>query len=314
MRVLIGTLIVILVLVGVGVGALYFYAQTISMSQQIDIDDADREADVRILFIGNSFTNYNDMHEMTAELLKQANPAWSDVLVARHAPDGRYLADHADEMNDISGDPRLRQALISGSETLRSWDYVILQEQSQIRGFGSNNESYLDSNRAAFDLASAASANGSEVVLLMTWGYREGDEMNPNAYADYLTMQDRITQGYDQLARDLSEGVAPTTVIPVGLGFRYVYFEIFQRGTEPLHPDLEFVGLYDNDGRHPSLAGSYMIACMTTAAITGQRVRPLSYVPEGLDAGYAAYIRSAVDAVVFDGALGARAYPYNSDN
>lgn len=300
---------VVTVLVGIGAGALYFYAEMITAQKQLDVKAADRAADVRILFIGNSFTNYHDMHIMTEQLLEQAVPEWDDALVMRHAPDGKRLYEHADEMNQ-DGKP-LNQALLSGSPTLRDWDYVILQEQSQILGFGAGNASYESSNEAAYALANAAYSNGSRVVLLMTWGYATGDDSNPGQYPDFLTMQDRITAGYDQLALNLTGRGIPTTVIPVGVGFRYTYLEIQSiRGTDPMNEQLEFRRLYEPDNYHPSVAGSYMTACMTVAAITGRRVSPLTYRPDGLSAEYAAYIRNAADAVVFDGRMGVRTYPY----
>lgn len=308
MRTVLIVLGVLTLLVGAGAGAAYFYVQMIAAGKSLDVDAADRTADVRILFIGNSFTNYHDMHTMTEKLLEEAVPEWDDALVMRHAPDGRRLYEHAADMNE-DGNP-LNQALISGSETLRAWDYVILQEQSQIPGFGAGNDDYETANEAAFALADAASRNGSRVVLLMTWGYAEGDDSNPGAYPDFATMQDRLTEGYDQLAMNLTGRGIPTTVIPAGLGFRYTYFEIYNRGTDPMNSQLEFRRLYEGDGRHPSVAGSYMVACMTVVAITGQPVRPLTYYPDGIDAGYAAYIRNAADQVVLQSAMGLRSYPY----
>ena len=74
---------------------------------------------VRILFIGNSFTNRNDLPGMVAQLAGSASPA-HDVRTERIIFNGMSLRAHWNR-----GDARkaIGQAV---------WDYVVLQEQSTL--------------------------------------------------------------------------------------------------------------------------------------------------------------------------------------
>ncbi len=74
----------------------------------------------RILFIGNSFTFENDLPGMFSKL---ANSGGHRVITGMAAQGGWTLADHVNSsatMNQISAS---------------KWDYVVLQEQSEIPAF-----------------------------------------------------------------------------------------------------------------------------------------------------------------------------------
>lgn len=300
----------IFAVLGAAVAVWFFFFME---SDTLDIGELDRPADQRVLFIGNSYTAYNDLHTLTARLMEQTNPAWNDVLAGRHVPGGQTFADHVLTLEDNTANPPLRQALVTGSDTLRAWDVVVLQEQSQIPGFDARNSQTAASLRAAAQLQAYIQPNGAVTLLFMTWGRRDGDSMNPDIYPNYRAMQQRLWDGYDRLAAEMRQQNpnAQVYVAPAGLAFFVVYSDDEAAGRNPTASDAVFYSLYVDDGSHPSLAGSYLAAATITAAYTGQRVTDLSFVPNGLSAERARYLREVADRTVFGNLFPGRDYPWN---
>src|SRR6266404_9499054 len=108
-------------------------------------------------------------------------------------------------------------------------DYVVLQEQSTLPV---KNATRMHENIRLFD--DAIRSAGSKTVLYMTWS-RQLEPQN----------QKLITDAYDAIGAELD-----AIVVPVGVAWQQAIAK---------HPDLN---LYDKDGSHPSLAGSYLAACV----------------------------------------------------
>jgi hypothetical protein len=125
------------------------------------------------------------------------------------------------------------QRAIAGSR----WDRVVLQEQSTLP---IKNARRMHENVRLFD--EAIRASGARTVLYLTWARRHAPET-----------QETITRAYREIGAELGADVAP-----VGEAWERVL------GT-PGHPDL-----YDTDGSHPSLAGSYLAACVLFATLFGE--------------------------------------------
>jgi hypothetical protein len=106
------------------------------------------------------------------------------------------------------------------------------------------------------------------VVLYATWGRKLGDPLNPDLFATYLAMQDRLDQNALALADLLRSDGSEVRVAPVGGGFRIVFEEITAVGGDPLAAGSDFDRLYDPDGSHPSLQGAYLAACILAGRIT----------------------------------------------
>jgi hemolysin-activating ACP:hemolysin acyltransferase len=148
---------------------------------------------------------------------------------------------------EVPGGWTFKQHVSKGkvAELLKSaqWNYVVLQEQSQFLSF-SHEQRLQDVHPAARQMNTMIYNNHAKPILFMTWGYRDGDLMNRQSDS-YPDMQNRIALGYTELAKDLS-----ATIAPVGLAWQQA---IARR------PDLN---LWDVDGKHPNLKGSYLAACM----------------------------------------------------
>ena len=48
----------------------------------------------------------------------------------------------------------------------------------------------------SINLADRIDSEGAAMMLMMTWGRRDGDAINPTLYPNYTVMQDRLEEGY----------------------------------------------------------------------------------------------------------------------
>ena len=193
----------------------------------------------RVLFLGNSFTYVNDLPSTFAQL---AESAGRPVQVAMVANGGETLAQHAassDSLDEIAS---------------QSWTYVVLQEQSETPATAAGRDDYT--YPAADALASRAEAVGAVPLLFMTWAHRDG--LPDAGLPTYEAMQQQIDAAYLDIANELNVPVAP-----VGFTWYMVRHD---------HPDID---LWQDDGSHPSLAGTYLAACVFYASIFRE-------IPEGL--------------------------------
>jgi len=208
----------------------------------------------KVLFVGNSFTYYNtSLHKHLGGLLR-----------AR----GLYQ----------SGKSRLRALLISGSAldehragisgmvTPGSFDVVLMQDHS----VGPiNPESYKVFKAAVLDMSQLIRSRGAEPILWMTW-----------PYADRPEMTDQLFDAYAAVAQE-----ADIRMIPVGLAFERVnisYPEINLYSKDILRFSESGQVQYKTAVKHPSLAGSYLSACVFYAFLYDQS--PLgSFYTAGLD-------------------------------
>lgn len=117
---------------------------------------------LRILFIGNSHTYFNDMPAMVAE---KARKAGFDCEVTMIAHGGWYLEQHVQE-------PDVRFNILYGH-----YDYVVLQEFSH--PFGPE-EKFFGAVRTLNQWIREAK---SKPVIYMTWARKEEQEVQPRMTA-----------------------------------------------------------------------------------------------------------------------------------
>ncbi len=251
-------------------------------------------ADVNLLFIGNSHTYFNELDQMVANLV-QSLDSEQKVLAVRYAPSGYTFGNHQADYNTEG--TAIRNWLLTRPDGTPDWDLVVLQPQSQITGFAPSQRKNLEQKQSAFVLHQQITTLGAQTMLLMTWGYAEGDPGNPNIYPDFLAMQDRLNQGFLTLRSVLAEIEEPL-MAPVGPAFEIVYDDLQKQRQDPLAENSRFRQLYAPDNYHPSLAGSYLAASTVTSAFTDRSVEEASWVPDGLDPEWAAYLRQVADRAV----------------
>lgn len=189
------------------------------------------EPPVSILMIGNSYSSANDLPNVVSELAAGEGRTLSTTLVAEG---GWSLGDHVNS----SGTMNLAES--------ESWDYVVLQEQSVIPSLAEYREDFMFP--AARVLDKAISEAGAETLLYMTWGRENG--MADVGFATYTAMQDQVTIGYRALGEELG-----AQVLPAGVSWQRAI------GRDPQ------LDLWAPDGSHPTVAGTYLTACVVYAAI-----------------------------------------------
>lgn len=202
------------------------------------IDDPDC---LRILFIGNSYTFVNDLPGTVARLAKAGGHR---VETGMSAPGGWFLSDHANSAETLDQ--------IKSS----TWDFVILQEQSQAPASEQVRNSQM--YPAARTLVGTIMEAGAAPILFITWAHRDG--WPDNGMPSYESMQTAINAGYLALGQELNVQMAP-----VGDAWSE---------TRRQNPQLS---LWQEDGSHPSPQGTYLAACVFYAVIYREGPDGLSY-------------------------------------
>ena len=225
---------------------------------------------VNALFIGNSYTEVNNLPQMVQEVAA----SMGDELTWRsNTPGGCTFGQHC---------TNLSMNLIREG----GWDVVVLQEQSQLPSFPQAQvevEVFPHAQRLV-DSVYAHSPCG-EPMFYMTWGRKNGDDRNAEAFpvlGTYEGMDSMLCERYTYMAQEYD-----ASLCPVGRVWRRL---------RRAHPDIE---LYQADGSHPSVAGSYAAACAFYVMMFHHDPDSITF-SASLPAATAEAIRSAVRQVVFD--------------
>ncbi len=263
--------------------------------------------DARVLMLGNSYIQMGSMDERLSAAFPDVVPSWDEVHVHKLAQGGYTLAQHAMEADGSNGDTPWHQALVSGPDA-GSWDWVVLQDQSQTPGFPQSELMWMASRTGAITLHELITAGGGETVFLLTWGRRDGDEHNPELYPDFSTMQQRLLDGYLAYIEAVEDDGRPRAwMAPAGLAFQRIHDDLVASGVDPTEGDTAFTRLYTPDGSHPDAAGSYLAALTIAAALTGRPVIGAAALPD-VDEGDVAYLQQVATDVVRDDPFGVVPY------
>lgn len=200
----------------------------------------------KVLFVGNSYTYFNDLPDLFKQLSQSSG---KNVITDMSAPGGYTLDQHY-----------TTQATLNKINS-QSWNYVVLQEQSQYPTIEYYRIHFT--NIYAVRLDSVIKANSSQTMFYMTWGRKIGGQQCIGNYCstvftDYFHMQDSLSSAYTQISQMLNAKLSP-----VGLAWKKALIQ---------DPNAD---LWDMDGSHPSIRGSYLAACMFYVTVFNES-------PEGL--------------------------------
>jgi PKD repeat protein len=226
---------------------------------------------LRVLFLGNSYTAANNLPQLVTDVAASAGDA---VIQSNNTPGGYTFQLHSTNTQSVS---QIQQG---------GWDYLVLQEQSQLPSFPIQQvevecfpyAKYLDS---IFNVYNPC----GETVFYRTWGRKNGDVDNcPNwpPVCTYSGMDSLLNLRYRMMA-DNNQAV----LSPVGNVWKYLRAN---------NPGIE---LYVSDNSHPSEAGSYAAACCMYTVLYKKNPQQITY-NFNLTANDALMIRNAVKTVVFD--------------
>ena len=187
---------------------------------------------MKILFIGNSYTFYNDMPKLLEALLYENG---YDATVHSVTKGGRKLY-----ANLAEGDEYNKR--IAELVSKNSFDILFLQEQSYFP--------LVDAERfenAVGELKALVSAK--RTVLYATWGRKAGCALLDELSMSSEEMTDALHLAYEKAALTYN-----CEISPVGLAFKSL---------------SDRVELYSEDMSHPSYIGSALAAIVHYRTITG---------------------------------------------
>jgi len=219
---------------------------------------------LHLLFLGNSYTQVNDLPHLFARLAASGHHGVETDMVA---PGGYTLGQHANSTISLA---KIKS---------RIWDEVVLQDQSFMPALEAGREQEL--NPGVRSLAYQIRQSGSQPLMYLTWGRQKG--LPERGFSDYVSMQDQLTKGYLDIAQDQKIPVAP-----VGEAFRTA-----------LGHDAS-AALWGPDGSHPSVQGTYLAACVFYAVLYQVSPEGLDYTA-GLNSDQAkAMQQAAAETVLTD--------------
>lgn len=223
---------------------------------------------IRVLFIGNSLTFINNLPEMTAQLAKSRHYVLEYDM---YAPGGYSLSQHA-------SDPAALRKINDGR-----WDFVVLQEQSQMPAFSQEQvqrEVYPYAKRLC-EVIRAANPQ-AHIVFYATMARKNGDSENISVSAELETYggtQKRINRSYLTMAQDNRALLAP-----IGQAW------------EEVRENRPAIDLYADDV-HPNQTGTYLAACVLFSVFFRESPIGISH-PSFLDSKVALYLQEATDKII----------------
>lgn len=229
-------------------------------------------AQTSVLFIGNSYTAVNDL----PSLIYNVAAANGDTIVYdSNTPGGSYFNAHKSNLTTLS------------KISSENWDYVVLQEQSQLPTLPLDIAGPDYSPTSATDLCNIIRENDSctEIVFYMTWGRKFGDASFCDDVPEVCTYE-----GMQLSLRDAYLGFADDNdaiVSPAGMAWKNVIDE---------DPEIE---LYSGDESHPNINGSYLTACVFYATIFQKSPIGITYHASLTDE-LATYLQEIAHSIVFD--------------
>lgn len=234
----------------------------------LEVNMLPKDKTYSVLFIGNSYTDYNKMPAAIFGPLAQS--CGYNVEVTAITQGGYKLEQFADP-EDTRG-MKVAQAL-DGS---KKFDFVILQEQSMLPATDSG--AFYDAVRK---LAQAVRAVGAQPVLYCTWGRQPGSYDLTKYDLTNESMTWKLAAAYTAVGEELD-----IPVCYVGMAF---YDLCNNTGVE----------IYDSDRTHPSATGSHVVALTLLSSIFG--VDPTTVtLPDYLSEWDIYQIQEAVKKAVFD--------------
>jgi hypothetical protein len=216
-----------------------------------------------VLFVGNSYTFYNDVPAQVAALAVQAG---QPMTVETVAEGGAHVELHWTETG-------ARERIERGG-----FDVLVLQDQS---GGPLHDRSRFE--KYAPRLAELGQKRGARLVWYQTWARAAGHEAYESAWSggsrEEMTL--RIRDAYHDMAKRCGGEVAP-------VGDAWLMALVAS-------PDLV---LHDEDLHHAAPPGSHLAALVIAATIVGLDPRQATFLPDDVPAELAPTLREAAHLAV----------------
>lgn len=206
--------------------------------------------DLKVLFIGNSFTNYNTMVKCF-EYIAEAQGI--RVSVVKVAYGSAYL------YNFIEGKDGKYLSYVDEATRNTKFDVVFLQEQSNLTITEPSRFYY-----ACRKLKDYFDKIGTTCILYQTWGYPRGYDTLINYGPTTELMANRIGAAYEAIADELGVSISHA-----GTSMCYMYQKYKEQDETLLYASLT--------NNHPSAIGTYLVALTHFATLYGRSVKGINY-------------------------------------
>ena len=226
-----------------------------------------------VLFLGNSYSSYNNLPQLVQSL---SSSAGKTLIIDSNMPGGMTISGHVNNATSIA---KISQG---------NWDYVVIQEQSQMPSI--DYYRYNEMYPAMTDLKSLIEQYNpcAKIITYMTWGRQYGGQQcGPGAtycspvFVDFNQMQDSLTSAYLEISEQLNIQCAP-----VGLTWQNIL------------NDTTLI-LHSNDNSHPNIDGSYVAALTIYSSIWKQPSNGIAF-NAGLTQSRALYYKQMSDNTIFN--------------
>ncbi len=226
--------------------------------------DVGGEAPSSFLWVGNSFFYYNNsMHSHVGSLAQAANPPDTyravSVTISGSGMDWHDMESYF-RPNGIGKYSFVGDNEIVFNKPGKQFDAVIMMDCSQCPIHPQLKSVFHEYAKKQSEIVVK---NGARPILFMSWAYKDKPQMTTQLAEQYT------------IAGNANDAL----VIPAGLAFAKAIAK---------RPDVE---LYQADKRHPSLAGTYLAACTTYAAIYKKSPVGNTYMA-GINAELATFLQS----------------------
>jgi len=240
--------------------------ETVGVSQEV-LNPEENDT-IQVLFIGSSYFSYNDLLSLFKNL---ADKSGKQVLIGNQVTKG-YLADHAESS---STEEKINE---------RDWDYVILQGVGSLTAYPDyyTHHPVLPALKILQEKISN-NCQSTKMVFCMPWAYEDGMTWMPGWTDTYTDMQLKI---YDRTL--LWSDSLNFVVSPVGWSWK----KVLEEKNFPLHY------LHMSDWNHPSLKGSYLMACTIYSTIFKKSTERIAYYSELASSEAQYYQKVASDIVL----------------
>lgn len=222
---------------------------------------------LNIIFVGNSYTFFNNMPEMVSKIAQSDSQNKIVLETEKFTVGGARLItlwNNKKALQAIKSQPR---------------DFVIFQDQSLWAMYP---DSFKSSYQVAPKWREAVSPVTSHIALFVTWARKPHSNWYTSSGTPFLKNAEYMQQQINLRSKKLSS-LLGAHMIPVGDYWAYV---------SKHYPKIN---LYKPDGSHPSVAGTYLTALVFYRYFTGLKsVKSVSYVPKGMKSDDAIILRKIV--------------------
>jgi len=232
---------------------------------------------LRVLFLGNSYTSVNNLPNFVNSLSATNNKI---LITDLNTPGGYTLEQHSSNSTSLQ---KIRKG---------NWDFVVLQEQSQIPTieFHKENSMYPATRRLNDSIKKYNPC--AKTLFYMTWGRRFGGQQCDDSgiycspdFVDFTHMQDSLESAYWGITQELNAQVAP-----VGIAWKKAITE-------------QDIVLHSSDNSHPNYSGTYLAACVFHSLIWNTNSFENPFIGN-LDEEMAQLLQSIADSIVFHSSNG----------